>query len=167
MATDANVLEEMQKQFLQLPKVVQDAINSSEIEKRLQLLATTNKLHFDQWEKLENEVMLTLLGLQAVEQLQQNIRSEVGTTDEVAKALADDISRTIFEPIRAQMEKEIAHNTAPPAPPPPPPVVPATPPPTQQQVSVVRAPVNETYKPGEASTARPTTGGDPYREPAA
>ena len=48
----------------------------------MRALADTNKLHIDQWESLENEVMLALLGFQPIQDLEKNIKSEVGVTDE-------------------------------------------------------------------------------------
>ena len=68
--------------------MVQDAITSADVEKHLRELANIQKLHLDQWDLLENEVMLTLLGLQPIEDLQKNIKDSVEVTDEVAKALS-------------------------------------------------------------------------------
>jgi len=164
----------MQERFSHLPKVVQDAITSTEVEKRLQELANTHKLHFDQWEKLENEVMLALLGFQPVENLQSNIKTEVGVTEEIAAALAADISKIVFEPIRAQMERELAQPvgnagaaSAAPAQTFAPTVLPATPPPPAPTTTVIRTPISEAYKPGEVSPVHISTEGDPYREQAA
>src|SRR3990167_1493668 len=99
--------EKMQARFLQLPKALQNAITSADVEKKLRGLSETHKLHLDQWQKLENEVMLALLGFQPVENLETNIKNEVGIADEEAKALAVDIADTIFEPIREELEREL------------------------------------------------------------
>ena len=90
-----------------MPKALQSAITSADVEKKLRALSETHKLHLDQWQKLENEVMLALLGFQPVENLEANIKNEVGIAEEEAKALAGDIADTIFEPIRAELEKEL------------------------------------------------------------
>lgn len=110
--TDTELQKELEARLKELPKVVRDAIRSADIEKRLRSLADTHKLHLDQWGKLENEVMLALLGFQPVEDLQQNIKSEVGTSDEIAAALAADISKVVFEPIRQELERELEHPDA-------------------------------------------------------
>ena len=110
--TDTELQKELEVRLKELPKVVRDAIRSADIEKRLRSLADTHKLHLDQWGKLENEVMLALLGFQPVEDLQQNIKSEVGTSDEIAAALAADISKGVFEPIRQELERELEHPDA-------------------------------------------------------
>ena len=83
----------LKERFALLPKVVQDAIVSADVEKHLRELAGTHKLHLDQWEKLENEVQLTLLGVNEAEELEQNIRREVGVPEDIARILASDIAQ--------------------------------------------------------------------------
>jgi len=102
----------LKEQFAKLPKVVQDAILSANVEKQLRSLADKHKLHLDQWGALENEVQLTLLGIQPTENLAKNIKAEIGATDEVAEALAADISEAVFEPIRQQLERELGNENA-------------------------------------------------------
>ncbi|HTR18538.1 MAG TPA: hypothetical protein VMH91_00975 [Candidatus Paceibacterota bacterium] len=154
----------LQERFKQLPKVVQDAITSADVEKRMRSLADTQKLHLDQWESLENEVMLALLGFQPVEDLQKNIKSEVDVSDEVAATLASEVSKLVFEPIREELEKQLATSNGASA---MPAVLPATPPAPQNEEKAIRAPISESYKPGEVSNARKSVHDDPYREPPA
>ena len=174
----------LKERFDKLPKVVQDAITSADVEKRMRELADTHKLHIDQWQALENEVMLTLLGVQPIEDLEKNIKSEVGVLDEIAKALTEDISKIVFEPIRAELERElehpdakaaevsdvdgmrtqVLHDEAAPVVPAAPAVLPATPPTGAPTGKIERAPVSESYKAGETSAARKTVHDDPYRE---
>lgn len=180
---DALVDQQLKERFGQLPKVVQDAITSADVEKRMRELADTQKLHLDQWESLENEVMLALLGFQPVEDLEKNIKSEVNVTDDVAKALAADISKIVFEPIRGELERQLSHPEAKTenltgveaarksalategaAAAPATSVAPATPPAPANTDKAVRAPVAESYKPGQPSTDRQQVHDDPYRE---
>ena len=95
-----------------LPKVVRDAITSVDIKKQLQELANQHKLHLDQWQVLENEVMLTLLGFDNPENLAENIKKEVNVSDEIAAQLASDISRIVYEPIRQELERQLEHPEA-------------------------------------------------------
>ena len=142
LTKEQDLNEQLGEQFKQLPKVVQDAITSADIQKRMRDLADTHKLHIDQWQLLENEVMLALLGLQPTEDLAKNIKNEVGTSDEIAKLLAADISKIVFEPIRAELEQQLEHQDDKPTSPPPAPtliVAPATPPPARRKN--VRPPV--------------------------
>ncbi len=181
MQDDKEFDDLIKQRFAQLPKVVQEAITSADVEKRMRELADTQKLHLDQWESLENEVQLTLLGVQPIEELQKNIKKEVGVDDATAKTLTEEISKIVFEPIREELERQLEHpdakaanisaveaagkeairvETAPP-------VQPATPPAPANEEKAVRAPITETYKPGEASSERKTVHDDPYREPPA
>lgn len=104
--------QKLQERFAQLPKVVQDAITSADVEKQLRALAETHKLHIDQWAALENEVMLALLGFQPAQDLAKNIAAEVGLPADAAQALAADISKVVFEPVRGELERNLEHPEA-------------------------------------------------------
>lgn len=176
-----NIDTTLAEQFKSLPKIVQDAITSADVQKHMRTLADSHQLHLDQWQLLENEVMLTLLGLQPIDELGKNIQTEVGVSQEVAVALAGDISKVVFEPIRQELERSLdnpdakevattpveqvraqvlAEEKAPPAPA----VAPATPPTPAPTEKVTRAPISESYKAGEPSSARKAVHDDPYRE---
>ncbi len=103
---------DLRERFNKLPKVVQDAITSADIQKRLRELAEINKLHVDQWQLLENEVMLTLLGFQAPDELAGSLKSDLNIPEEVSLILAQDISKIVFEPIRQELERELEHPDA-------------------------------------------------------
>jgi hypothetical protein len=176
------------ERFVSLPKVVQDAINSADVQKHLRDLAQTQKLHLDQWQVLENNVMLTLMGFQPIADLAANLEKDLEVTAEQAKALADSVSQMVFAPIRHEMEQSLDHPTAvqeaetalesartqeiataqaqnEPAPATKAtPVVPATPPPAPPTEKAVRGTVAPTYT-GTASHERKSIEGDPYREP--
>ena len=113
MNADDNQLQQVfADRFKTLPKIIQDAITSADLEKRLRELAQNYKLHIDQWELLENEVKLTLYGFQPTETLRKNIESEVGVEPDVAKALGEGISKIVFEPIRQELERQLEHPEA-------------------------------------------------------
>lgn len=181
---DTELEKALKERFDALPKVLQDAITSADVEKRMRGLADTHKLHIDQWQSLENEVMLTLLGVQPIEDLEKNLKSEVNVSAEVATSLAGSISKMVFEPIREELERGLEHpdakaatvsdvdgiraqiltsETTPAAPT----VPPATPPAEAPTGKIERAPVSESYKAGETSVTRKTVHDDPYREPPA
>lgn len=108
MDEDREYKDQMKERFNALPKVVQEAITSASVEKHLRDLATMHKLHLDQWEALESQVIRTLLGIESSEELEKNIKNEVGVPEETAHALAEDIAQNVFEPIRVELEKELA-----------------------------------------------------------
>lgn len=193
MNDDKSLKDLLKERYAQLPKVVQKAIASSDITKHLRDLAGTQKLHLDQWEALEHEVMLTLLGVQPIEDLEKNIASEVGVSAEIARELAENINKIVFEPIRQELERQLEHPEAqekqftgveaarnqelasaegPVAPQTPaapvqtaaPVVQPATPPAPAPDVKVARPSDDSNYKPGETSAQRAAVHDDPYRE---
>ncbi|NBV76896.1 hypothetical protein EBR66_01910 [bacterium] len=111
-SSQQDIVALLHERFSALPQVVQDAIRSSDIEHQLQGLARTHKLHLDQWELLENEVLLALLGVTSAGDLQSAIQSKTGIDTDSAKALTSDISAAIFEPIRAELERDLDHPSA-------------------------------------------------------
>lgn len=175
--------ELLAEHLAQLPRVVRQAIASADLEKRLRDLATTEKLHIDQWQKLENEVTLTLLGLQPIESLVENIRINVGVSADVARTLAERTNELVFIPIRQELERELEHpeakerevsaidaarndalsaaNTATEGES----QMPSTPEGSAPTVKVSRPTDSTAYRPGETSAARASVVDDPYREP--
>jgi hypothetical protein len=115
-ATNAQEQDDLDKRFQErfalLPRPLQQAIQSVDVEKKLRDLADKHKIHLDQWELLETEVRLALYGFQPAEDLEKNIQNEVGISAETAAALTSDISRVIFEPIREELERGLAHPEA-------------------------------------------------------
>ncbi len=181
----------IQERFESLPKVVRDAILSADVQSHMRELAKKRNLHLDQWEALENEVQLTLLGVHHSENLPENIAESIGLSPEEATALAAEISALVFEPIRQELERQLEHPdaeateetgveqmrtqvlgsseapTAPvqaPAAPAAAPIAPATPPPAPPTQKVERAQLPATYAPQVASHERKAIEGDPYRE---
>ena len=63
MADKTDIQTTLKERFMELPRVVQNAITSADVRKRMRELADIHKLHIDQWETLENEVMMTLFGV--------------------------------------------------------------------------------------------------------
>ncbi len=109
---DAQIEKQMQERFKQLPKPVQEAITSADVQKHLRELANTHQLHIDQWTALENEVMLSLLGFEPMADLPNNIQKEVGVDAAAAASIAADISKIVFEPIRGELERKLDHPDA-------------------------------------------------------
>lgn len=104
--------EMIQERFKQLPKAVQKAITSADVEKHLRVLSDSRKLHVDQWQLLENNVMLTLLGFQPFDELAAHLKSDLNISQERAGEIATDISKNVFEPIRQELERELGHPAA-------------------------------------------------------
>ena len=114
-----NIMEEEKKfddilkeRLSALPPVIKDAISGAEVENHLRQLSDKHKLHLDQWQLLENEVMMTLIGMQPAEALEENIKKEVGLDENLAKEIANDIALEVFDPIRKEMERQLEHPEA-------------------------------------------------------
>jgi len=144
----ANALQEQIKlRFAQLPKVVQDAILSADVEVRMRQLAAQHQLHFDQWTALENEVMFALLGFQPVDSLAANIEKEVGVPHAIALALASDISEIVFKPIRGALQSGLENRE-------------------QRTENSKTTPGTPSAPPPEGKAIRTPLSTDPYREAA-
>lgn len=120
----AELDEKIRLRFKEVPTLVQEVVQAPETEANLRDLASANQLEDDQYERLENEVMLALLDFQPTERLSHNIKYAVGVSDQVADLLAADILESIFNPLRkalahsAGTEAELPPTRAPAAPPP-------------------------------------------------
>jgi hypothetical protein len=91
---------------------VRKAIEEQRAEKALQGLSKKYRLHFDQWQVLENEIMLGLLGLEEATNLADNIVKQVGVEKSVAESIVKDASELIFAPIREEIERQLDHPDA-------------------------------------------------------
>lgn len=178
-----DVVRELEEKLKTLPLSVQNAVTSVNPKNKLQNLSQKHRLHLDQWQLLEEEVMFAILGIEPAAKLNANLKRELGISDDIANSLAKDVSDLIFVPIRQELERQLEHPEAQekqlsgveaareqalgeekadeastptmPAP---------TPPAPKAEASVARAPASGAYKPGEASTARKSIADDPYRE---
>lgn len=112
MEPDTEFQIAIRDRFLQLPKVVQDAITSADVEQHLRTLAKEHQLHVDQWGKLEDQVQMTLLGIHEPTDLAKNIQKDIGADAATASSLADAIFKTVFEPIRQELERQLDHPAA-------------------------------------------------------
>ena len=112
MSDDKEFDELIKERFKELPRVVQEAIVSADVQKHLRELAETHKLHLDQWTELEDQVQMTLLGINESDELAKNIKERVHVSDETAQALVQSISQIVFEPIRQELERQLENPNA-------------------------------------------------------
>jgi Glu-tRNA(Gln) amidotransferase subunit E-like FAD-binding protein len=150
----------IRERFAELPQAVQQAVVDASVEQKLRALASKYKLHLDQWVLLENEIMLTLLGLEEPENMVANVAKEVHIDTERAQKIVNDIALEVFKPIREQMQGELNSEAMRRK------KVPAGGTTADTGVPVAKAAPSDTtsYKPGESSTERRDVQEDPYRE---
>jgi len=145
----------IEERFAELPEAVQQAVTDASVEEKLRELSSKYKLHLDQWVLLENEIMLTLLGLENPKDMAKNVAKEVNIDEELAQKLVNDIAVQVFKPIREQMQghldsesiqrKSVAVGR-------------------NKEVQKVSPSDTSAYKAGESSVERTDTQEDPYRE---
>jgi hypothetical protein len=112
MEDEINIDDILRDRMNKLPPVVRNAITGASVEEHLRKLSDKHKLHLDQWQILENEVMMTLIGMQSAENLEENIIKDVGVDDDIAREIANDIALEVFDPIRKEMERQLEHPDA-------------------------------------------------------
>ncbi len=93
------------EQMRDLPQALRDAITSPEVEEKLRILTQRHHLHIDQSATLENEVVLGLMGFTSLYTFADTLVEELGLSREAAIALAEDLSREVFEPVHDQLRR--------------------------------------------------------------
>lgn len=92
--------EQIEEALRRLPEEFQEAIATSSISNRAIDIGKRYNLHFDQIEKLKNNVMLLALGFIDSSSFSGVIAKELSLTVPQAQAIVGDINREIFEEIR-------------------------------------------------------------------
>lgn len=67
-------------------------------------ITTNNHLRIDEAGELENEIGLVLIGLENPKNFVQNLKSHVGLPHDKAVALAEDVNKEIFTPLREDLK---------------------------------------------------------------
>ena len=99
--------KEYEKYLNDLPEQVQTAIANANVQQKLRELAKNYKLHLDKWSLLENEIMLTLVGVKDAGGMPSNISRATGVDIATAQVMTDDIAIHIFRPIREALQREV------------------------------------------------------------
>lgn len=100
--------EETQKiiadQMKQLPKDVVEAIVSVDYKTKLQEITKRQRLLIDQAAKLETETTLVMIGLEPLADYVGNLQRELSIPIMRAKEISQDVSDSIFKPIRDSLK---------------------------------------------------------------
>ena len=94
----------IQEQYAKLPKQLQEAIQSSHVNEMISAIAAQNKLHVDQIEVFENEVMMLMMGFTDPIEFVGELQKSLGLTADIALKIATDTNEQILLPIRERME---------------------------------------------------------------
>ena len=103
MTTTAYKIKERIKN---LPDKVRVVMESGELNESLRALAKKYKIHFDKWEKLEDEIMLVLLSVKSPQELPA-ILTDTGLAPEDAQKLLQDLIEYIFKPMRKLLKETL------------------------------------------------------------
>ena len=99
--TDKIIAEHMQV----LPVYVKDAFKAAQPFEKIRAIAADFKLHIDQTETLEQEVLLVMLGLESPDTFIDETSKSFDLSEEDSRKLVDRISSELFMPIRDAMQR--------------------------------------------------------------
>ena len=192
---DQDLTKKIKDRLEELPEDTRKAVQSADVDKKIQEIGAKNALHLDQIGNLGDETYMVMLGFTDPAEFAENIAKELNVPKEKAEAIAKDIGTALFIPIRESMQqfmeeralheaileegKAPAVQTLPTAPiaitkpliPPVPVTKPTQPHPadlmlTQKTVTVApAAPTNPTSPEASKGAAPQPYKADPYREP--
>jgi hypothetical protein len=115
---DDETKRKIQERYAKLPAEFQQALAGSKFQQQVLAIGQKYSLHIDQIGKLENEVLMAMLGLTDLSDFPAQLQRELATTEEQANAVATDLAEEIFIPLRKALEDARAPTQ--PAPPTPP-----------------------------------------------
>ena len=96
--------KKIEARLAELPQDIQEAVLSAELGSRIQTIGAMHQLHVDQVGTLEEEVMLTMLGFSNPATFAEQLMEELHTTPELAAQIAQDVTQSVFLPIRESMQ---------------------------------------------------------------
>ena len=103
--------EILKNQFVKTPTSIQNLILSSEFESSLNTINATNDIEAEKRARIENEVVLVLLGLESLNDFEKNLKNNAGISQEKTQSVTKDIVEKIITPIeedlRIFLEKEL------------------------------------------------------------
>lgn len=100
----------IKEEMLNLPKEIQEAINTSGWEKISEEIGKKYLLDENEIETFQLETASFLLGLVDKDSYPINIEDEVGTSKEEARKISDEAFQKIFTPITNMLEENIKKN---------------------------------------------------------
>ena len=97
----------IKEELANLPQEGQDAINAVDWVKITEEIGKKFNLEDDEVGDLQTETLLVLIGATDLEFYAVNIENHVNTTKDTANALADEVSKKVFIPIKDILEENV------------------------------------------------------------
>ncbi len=95
----------MQEQFSKLPTELQAALKSPQLHEKIRIIGSKHQLHIDQMGKLEDEVVMFMMGFTEPEEFMSQLVNDLSVSTTTAGDIAVDIGKEIMVPIRGSMKK--------------------------------------------------------------
>jgi hypothetical protein len=95
--------QEKRKAFYELPTDIREAITSVDLSKKIQIIGKRYALHIDKIGELSDEIILVMHGLVSIKDFIDNIKKRIQLPNQKIYAIAKDINKEIFLPIRELM----------------------------------------------------------------
>ena len=96
---------QLEKLYEQLPQNVQEAISSVAVAEKIQQIATKNGLHIDEAGIVSDEATMVMLGIEHPNDFVDGLKNKLKLPQEKIVALAKDVDKEIFEPIKESLMK--------------------------------------------------------------
>ena len=108
---DKDLTQKIKDRLEELPEDIQKAVQSADMDKKIQEIGAKNALHLDQIGNLGDEVYMVMLGFTDPGEFAENIAKELNVPKEKAEAIAKDIGTSLFIPIRESMQQFMEERT--------------------------------------------------------
>ncbi len=97
--------QQLLEQFKKLPKDLQDAITSNDVDTALQEISKINHLHIDQAGELADEVGLVLLGVVHPDDFLEDVLFRLKVDRKAATEIVADVNERVFKKVRESLMK--------------------------------------------------------------
>ena len=108
---DQDLTKKIQARLEELPEDIRKAVQSADVDKKIQEIGAKNALHLDQIGNLGDETYMVMLGFTDPAEFAENIAKELNVPKEKAEAIAKDIGTALFIPIRESMQQFMEERT--------------------------------------------------------
>lgn len=95
----------LKARFEQLPEDIKKAIMATPWEEKLKRISDKHNLHIDQAERLGEETVIVMFGLEHPSNLVANIAKHAEISEEKAEVIAEDLNQEIFLKVRDSLKK--------------------------------------------------------------
>jgi len=110
---DDDITKKVQNRYAELPADVKKAVESADLNTRVQTIGVKNHLHLDQMGVLQDETLLVMLGFESPDNFVNALTKALNISPDQAAAVSTDINNEIFAPIRESLKKFSAPVSAP------------------------------------------------------